>query len=85
MADMSKQTITLGKQLSAARERHRYTQKACAKALGISQGGYADMEGGRSRVRRRDLVTLAVLFGVPLEEAFPAFAESSESAAEKVS
>lgn len=57
------------------RRHFRYRQQECAAALGISQAAYADMEYGRSRVRRRDLVTLAVLYGLTPEAAFPGLVE----------
>ena len=53
------------------RKHFRHTQQECADALGVAQATYADMEGGRSLIRRRDLVTLAVLYGIAPETAFP--------------
>jgi len=63
--------------LCELRNHHRYTQQECANALGISQSSYAEMESGRSRVRRRDLVTLAHLYGLTVEVAFPESAEAA--------
>ena len=59
--------------LKELRARHRHTQQECADALGLEQPSYADMEGGRSRIRRRDLVTIADLYGIAKHEAFPEF------------
>lgn len=53
------------------REARGLTQQQCADALGIGQSSYAEMEGGLTRARRRDLVTLSVLYGLELAEAFP--------------
>lgn len=58
------------------REAHGRTQQECAEALGVAQPTYAEMEHDKGRVRRRDLVTLAVLYGMPLEEAFPTFEQA---------
>lgn len=57
------------------RKHFRHTQQECADALGVSQASYADMERGESRIRRRDLVTLAVLYGVNPETGFPGFTD----------
>jgi transcriptional regulator with XRE-family HTH domain len=59
--------------MAELRAEHGLTQQQCADALGVAQNTYAEMETGRIRFRRRDLVTLAVLYGLPLEEAFPSF------------
>lgn len=66
--------------LAAARMRElrlhfRHTQQECADALGLTQAAYASMERGDSRIRRRDLVTLAVLFGTAPDVAFPGFTD----------
>lgn len=53
------------------RAHFRHTQLECANALGVTQAAYAFMERGESRIRRRDLVTLAVLYGIAPEVAFP--------------
>jgi transcriptional regulator with XRE-family HTH domain len=67
-------------QAAAARMRElrlhfRHTQQECADALGLTQESYAAMEGGNTRIRRRDLVTLSVLYGVAPEAAFPGLVE----------
>ena len=54
------------------RQLYNKTQQECADALGIGQSSYSEMEAGQLRIRRRDLVTLAVFYGLSLEEAFPA-------------
>lgn len=55
------------------RELHEWaSQSTCAEALGLAQPTYFQMESNRQRIRRRDLVTLAAMYGLPLEEAFPA-------------
>lgn len=57
--------------MAELREQYDATQQECADALGVEQPTYAQMEGNGIRFRRRDLVTLADLFGLPKEEAFP--------------
>jgi DNA-binding XRE family transcriptional regulator len=47
------------------------TQQECADALGITQASYQQMEVNEIRFRRRDLVTLAALYKLDLEDAFP--------------
>jgi transcriptional regulator with XRE-family HTH domain len=64
---------SLGRRMAELREEHRRTQQECADALGVAQNTYAQMESGVIRFRRRDLVTLAVLYGLRLEKAFPSF------------
>jgi transcriptional regulator with XRE-family HTH domain len=54
------------------RERFERTQQECADALGIGQPSYARMESGLTPLRRRDMVTLSVLYGLDVAEAFPA-------------
>lgn len=67
--------------LNELRATYRRTQQECADALGISQSSYAEMESGSTRVRRRDMVTLAVFYGIDLDQAFPpALAEASKEA-----
>lgn len=51
------------------------TQTQCANALGVAQNTYAEMESGECPVRRRDLVTLSVLYGLNLRQAFPSYLE----------
>jgi transcriptional regulator with XRE-family HTH domain len=53
------------------RAQYGATQQQCATALGIAQPSYAAMEAGKVRVRRRDMVALAVLYGVDPVVAFP--------------
>lgn len=71
----------LGRRMAELRKEHSKTQQECADALGVAQPTYAEMEGGQGRIRRRDLVTLAVLYGVTLEIAFPAFSQPGQRAA----
>jgi transcriptional regulator with XRE-family HTH domain len=73
--------IELGRRMADLRREHGRTQQECADALGVAQPTYAEMEGGQGRIRRRDLVTLAVLYGVTLEVAFPTFSEPGQRAA----
>lgn len=68
-----RQRLPLARRMAELRAEHGLTQQQCADALGVTQSTYAEMEAGRIRFRRRDLVTLAVLYGLPLEEAFPSF------------
>lgn len=65
--------VALGSRMAELREEYNRTQRECADALGIAQNTYAQMESGVIRFRRRDLVTLAVLYGLKLERAFPSF------------
>lgn len=65
--------LPLARRMAELRAEHGLTQQQCADALGVAQNTYAEMETGHIRFRRRDLVTLAVLYGLPLEEAFPSF------------
>jgi len=70
--------ISIGRRMACLRAEHGKTQVECAEALGVAQPTYAEMESGVGRIRRRDLVTLAVLYGTDIDTAFPAFAESVE-------
>lgn len=63
----------IARRMAELRAEHGVTQQACADALGIQQNTYSEMESGHTRFRRRDLVTLAVLYGIEPEDAFPAF------------
>jgi transcriptional regulator with XRE-family HTH domain len=63
----------LGARMHELRTEYGLTQQECADALGVAQNTYAQMESGAIRFRRRDLVTLAVLYGLSLEDAFPMF------------
>ena len=74
------QRLPLARRMAELRTAHGLTQRQCADALGVTQSTYAEMEAGRIRFRRRDLVTLAVLYGLPLEEAFPSFFEADKMA-----
>lgn len=65
--------VALGFRMAELREQYDRTQQECADALGVAQNTYAQMESGVIRFRRRDLVTLAVLYGMKLERAFPSF------------
>lgn len=71
----------IAKRMAELRQQHRRSQQEAAAALGIAQTSYSDMERGMLRIRRRDLVTLAEYYGVPLEEAFPSFRDSVEAVA----
>lgn len=46
-------------------------QQECADALGVTQPVYSEMENNQQSFRRRDLVTLAALYKMPLTKAFP--------------
>lgn len=69
--------VQLGGRMAELRETYGKTQQDAADALGVAQNTYAQMESGAIRFRRRDLVTLAVLYGMPLGRAFPAFDRKS--------
>lgn len=69
---MDNDSKALGERMAELRAKYRHTQIECAAALGVAQSTYADMESGRGRIRRRDLVTIAALYGLTLGEAFPA-------------
>lgn len=67
----------LAVRLQELRRIYRHTQQECADALGISQPSYAEMERGETRIRRRDMVTIATLYGLTLEVAFPGLADAA--------
>lgn len=73
--------MPIARRMAQIRAEHGMTQQQCADALGIQQNTYSEMETGHTRFRRRDLVTLAVLYGVEPEEAFPAFFADTVEAA----
>lgn len=60
---------------------HGLTHEECGAALGVDYSTYAAMEANRVRFRRRDLVTLADLYQMPLDEAFPAHTAASKASA----
>lgn len=78
--DLARKQDRLGlmARMAELRAEHGRTQAECAAALGVGQPTYAEMESGRIRFRRRDLVTLAVLYGLDPEEAFPEFFASDK-------
>ena len=47
-------------------------QWECARELDVAESTYAEMERNNVRFRRRDLVTLAAFYDLPLADAFPA-------------
>ena len=53
------------------RRHYDKTMQECADALGVNVSSYAGIEANGIKFRRRDLVTLADLYGLPLDEAFP--------------
>lgn len=53
------------------REEKGFLQRECAEALGVATSVYTEMEGNTVAFRRRDLVTLAALYRMPLHRAFP--------------
>lgn len=71
----------IARRMAELREQHGATQQACADALGLAQNTYAEMEANEIRMRRRDLVTLAVLYQMEPADAFPAFFNSGRKAA----
>lgn len=70
----------IARRMAELRAEHGRTQTECAEALGVRQNTYSEMESGGIRLRRRDLVTLAVLYGMEPEEAFPDFFATVEAA-----
>lgn len=58
------------------------SQKEAARALGLSQQAYNDALSSDTVLRRRDLVTLAVFYGMPLGVAFPMFSDPLAPATE---
>lgn len=73
--------LPFARRMVELRKEKGVTQEDCAEALGIGQSSYCSMEAGDLRFRRRDLVTLAVLFGLEPEEAFPGFFSRRSAAA----
>lgn len=63
----------LAERMESLRKAAGRTQQESADALGVAQNTYAQMETAEIRFRRRDLVTLAVLYGMAPEEAFPTY------------
>lgn len=64
----------IARRMAELRAEHGKSQEECARALGIRQNAYSYLERGETRPRRRDLVTLAVLYGMDPEDAFPMLA-----------
>lgn len=63
--------LAIARRLVALRREAGITQRECADALGVNQPAYAKMESADTPLRRRDRVTLAVLYGLGEVEAFP--------------
>jgi DNA-binding XRE family transcriptional regulator len=59
------------KRMRELREEVGATQSQVADALGVSQVTVNDMEAIRILFRRRDLVTIAHLYRMPVSRAFP--------------
>lgn len=70
----------VARRMAEIRREHGRSQAECAEALGIGQPSYSDMEAGQLKIRRRDLVTLAVFYGLSLDEAFPTDADALRAA-----
>ena len=73
--------LPLAVRMRELRTTHKVTQQQAADALGIAQNTYHAMESGGCAFRRRDLVTLAVLYGMAPEAAFPSFFSHEKQAA----
>lgn len=58
-------------QMRQLREKADRPQHEIAAELGIGQPSYHDLEQGATRVKRRDLIALAAIYGISLDEAFP--------------
>lgn len=65
--------LVIARRMAELRAEHGRTQVECADALGVAQPTYAGMEAGNGRIRKRDLVTLAWLYGLRPAKAFPEF------------
>jgi putative transcriptional regulator len=52
------------------RVRRKLSQKQVAEAVGITQSGYAMIEGGRRHPRKEIMKKLADFFGVTVDELF---------------
>lgn len=53
---------------SAAREKAGMTQNEVAKALGVNQSAVSFWESGRNQPRGKQMVKLAKLYGVTVDE-----------------
>jgi transcriptional regulator with XRE-family HTH domain len=79
--DSKKNRAPYAARMRELRQAHGKTQQQCASSLGVTQPVYAEMEANTLLFRRRDLVTLAVLYGMPLNKAFPAMVVAEEELA----
>lgn len=64
---------------SAAREKVGMTQNEVAKALGVNQSAVSFWESGRNQPRGKQMVKLAKLYGVTVDELLREDAQNAES------
>ena len=64
---------------SAAREKVGMTQNEVAKALGVNQSAVSFWESGRNQPRGKQMVKLAKLYGVTVDELLREDAQIAES------
>lgn len=64
---------------SAAREKAGMTQNEVAKALGVNQSAVSFWESGRNQPRGKQMVKLAKLYGVTVDELLREDEQNAES------
>ncbi len=64
---------------SAAREKAGMTQSEVAKALGVNQSAVSFWESGRNQPRGKQMVKLAKLYGVTVDELLREDEQNAES------
>jgi transcriptional regulator with XRE-family HTH domain len=64
---------------SAAREKAGMTQNEVAKALGVNQSAVSFWESGRNQPRGKQMVKLAKLYGVTVDELLREEDQNAES------
>lgn len=64
---------------SAAREKAGMTQNEVAKALGVNQSAVSFWESGRNQPRGKQMVKLAKLYGVTMDELLREDEQNAES------
>lgn len=64
---------------SAARKKAGMTQNEVAKALGVTQAAVSFWESGRNQLRGKQMVKLANIFGVTVDELLREDEQNAES------